>query len=147
MATMGAPATLSSSFQGTAQAFQQSLGTVPLLILAALVVVYLILGTLYESYIHPLTIDVGVCTEDLQRRWGSALATIAISAAMHCMPVSGRDIVGDRLPRAMSHRAPQRSTRRRTSSLILKSAAPRLLQKSVRTAIALADGNSVHLPC
>jgi hydrophobic/amphiphilic exporter-1 (mainly G- bacteria), HAE1 family len=56
MATMGAPATLTSSFQGTAQAFQQSLGTVPLLILAALVVVYLILGILYESYIHPLTI-------------------------------------------------------------------------------------------
>jgi HAE1 family hydrophobic/amphiphilic exporter-1 len=53
---LGAPATLSSSFQGTAQAFQQSLGTVPLLILAALVVVYLILGILYESYIHPLTI-------------------------------------------------------------------------------------------
>jgi HAE1 family hydrophobic/amphiphilic exporter-1 len=56
VATMGVPATLSSSFQGTAQAFQQSLGTVPLLILAALVVVYLILGILYESYIHPLTI-------------------------------------------------------------------------------------------
>ncbi len=51
-----APATLNSSFQGTAQAFQHSLGTVPLLILAALVVVYLILGVLYESYIHPLTI-------------------------------------------------------------------------------------------
>jgi hydrophobic/amphiphilic exporter-1 (mainly G- bacteria), HAE1 family len=56
VASMGAPATLSSSFQGTAQAFQQSLSTVPLLILAALVVVYLILGILYESYIHPLTI-------------------------------------------------------------------------------------------
>jgi HAE1 family hydrophobic/amphiphilic exporter-1 len=53
---MRAPPTLSTSFQGTAQAFQQSLGTVPLLILAALVVVYLILGVLYESYIHPLTI-------------------------------------------------------------------------------------------
>ena len=56
MAEMGAPATLNSSFQGTAQAFQQSLSTVPLLILAALVVVYLILGILYESYIHPITI-------------------------------------------------------------------------------------------
>ena len=56
MTDLGAPATLNSSFQGTAQAFQQSLGTVPLLILAALVVVYLILGVLYESYIHPLTI-------------------------------------------------------------------------------------------
>jgi hydrophobic/amphiphilic exporter-1 (mainly G- bacteria), HAE1 family len=53
---MGVPATIASSFQGTAQAFQQSLGTVPLLIMAALVVVYLILGILYESYIHPLTI-------------------------------------------------------------------------------------------
>jgi hydrophobic/amphiphilic exporter-1 (mainly G- bacteria), HAE1 family len=56
MVELGAPPTLSSSFQGTAQAFQQSLGTVPLLIMAALVVVYLILGILYESYIHPLTI-------------------------------------------------------------------------------------------
>jgi hydrophobic/amphiphilic exporter-1 (mainly G- bacteria), HAE1 family len=56
MTDLGAPPTLNSSFQGTAQAFQQSLGTVPLLILAALVVVYLILGILYESYIHPITI-------------------------------------------------------------------------------------------
>ena len=56
VADLGAPGTLSSSFQGTAQAFQQSLSSVPLLILAALVVVYLILGVLYESYIHPLTI-------------------------------------------------------------------------------------------
>ncbi|WP_409191742.1 multidrug efflux RND transporter permease subunit [Bradyrhizobium sp. RDM4] len=56
VAEMRAPPSLATSFQGTAQAFQQSLGTVPLLILAALVVVYLILGVLYESYIHPLTI-------------------------------------------------------------------------------------------
>ncbi len=50
------PATVTTSFQGTAQAFQDSLSTVPLLILGALVVVYLILGILYESYIHPITI-------------------------------------------------------------------------------------------
>ena len=50
------PDSLSASFQGTAQAFQQSLTTVPMLIGAAIVVVYLILGILYESYIHPLTI-------------------------------------------------------------------------------------------
>ncbi|MGX7741163.1 multidrug efflux RND transporter permease subunit [Rhodopseudomonas parapalustris] len=56
MAEIGAPPTLIGNFQGTAQAFQQSLSTVPLLIIAALVVVYLILGILYESYIHPLTI-------------------------------------------------------------------------------------------
>ena len=50
------PATVLSSFQGNAQAFQASLTSVPLLIVGALVVVYLILGILYESYIHPLTI-------------------------------------------------------------------------------------------
>ncbi len=50
------PGTIQGTFQGTAQAFQQSLGTVPLLIVAALVVVYIILGILYESFIHPLTI-------------------------------------------------------------------------------------------
>jgi HAE1 family hydrophobic/amphiphilic exporter-1 len=50
------PGGLTMRLQGTAQAFQQSLSTVPLLILAALIVVYLILGILYESYIHPLTI-------------------------------------------------------------------------------------------
>jgi len=50
------PATLTGSFQGTAQAFQDSLRSVPYLILAAIVVVYIILGMLYESYIHPLTI-------------------------------------------------------------------------------------------
>jgi hydrophobic/amphiphilic exporter-1 (mainly G- bacteria), HAE1 family len=50
------PPTISTSFQGNAQAFQQSLSTVPLLIVAALVVVYLILGILYERYVHPITI-------------------------------------------------------------------------------------------
>ena len=50
------PPSLSTTFQGNAQAFQESLTTVPLLILAALVVVYIILGMLYESFIHPLTI-------------------------------------------------------------------------------------------
>ena len=50
------PATVIASFQGNAQAFQDSLSSVWILIVAALVVVYLILGILYESYIHPLTI-------------------------------------------------------------------------------------------
>jgi multidrug efflux pump subunit AcrB len=55
-ARMQLPATISGSFQGTAQAFQSSLKSQPYLILAALVAVYIILGMLYESYIHPLTI-------------------------------------------------------------------------------------------
>ena len=53
---MGAPVTLTGTFQGNAQAFQDSLASEPVLIAAALVVVYLILGMLYESFIHPLTI-------------------------------------------------------------------------------------------
>ena len=53
---LGVPATLTGSFQGTARAFQASLSTTPYLIAAALLVVYLILGVLYESFIHPLTI-------------------------------------------------------------------------------------------
>ncbi|MDM0067805.1 efflux RND transporter permease subunit [Variovorax sp. J31P207] len=55
-ARMGVPATLSGTFQGTAQAFGDSLRTQPYLILAALISVYIVLGLLYESYIHPLTI-------------------------------------------------------------------------------------------
>ncbi len=53
---MGMPATIHAQFAGTAQAFQSSLASQPILILAALVTVYLVLGMLYESYIHPLTI-------------------------------------------------------------------------------------------
>jgi len=50
------PATLNMSFQGTAQAFQASLSSMPLLVAAAILVVYIVLGVLYESYIHPITI-------------------------------------------------------------------------------------------
>ncbi len=55
-ADLGMPAQIISSFQGDAQAFQNSLSSTPVLVLAALVVVYIILGILYESFIHPLTI-------------------------------------------------------------------------------------------
>jgi multidrug efflux pump len=50
------PASINASFQGTAAAFQTSLANEPLLILAALLTVYIVLGVLYESYIHPITI-------------------------------------------------------------------------------------------
>jgi HAE1 family hydrophobic/amphiphilic exporter-1 len=55
-AEMGLPQAMSGSFQGTAKAFGESLATQPYLIAAALVAVYIVLGLLYESYIHPLTI-------------------------------------------------------------------------------------------
>jgi hydrophobe/amphiphile efflux-1 (HAE1) family protein len=53
---MGLPKTVETSFQGTAQAFQSSLSTQPLLIAAAIFAVYVVLGILYESFIHPITI-------------------------------------------------------------------------------------------
>jgi multidrug efflux pump len=55
-AKIGAPTTVRGSFQATAKAFQDALANQPLLVLAALVAVYLVLGILYESLVHPLTI-------------------------------------------------------------------------------------------
>jgi len=55
-AKIGLPATIRTGFAGTAQAYQDSLGSEPLLIAAALISVYLVLGILYESYVHPVTI-------------------------------------------------------------------------------------------
>jgi multidrug efflux pump subunit AcrB len=54
--SIGMPATIHGSFAGTAQAFQSSLASEPMLIVAALLAVYIVLGILYESYIHPITI-------------------------------------------------------------------------------------------
>jgi HAE1 family hydrophobic/amphiphilic exporter-1 len=54
------PSTITGSFQGTAQAFQKSMGGTMFLLLAALIVVYIVLGILYESYIHPITILSGL---------------------------------------------------------------------------------------
>jgi multidrug efflux pump len=55
-AELNLPASVNAEFQGTARAFVASLSNEPLLILAALIVVYIVLGVLYESYIHPITI-------------------------------------------------------------------------------------------
>ncbi len=80
---MGVPATLSGSFQGSAKAFGDSLATQPYLIAAALVAVYIVLGLLYESYIHPLTIlstlpSAGVGALLVLRLGGYDLSVIAL---------------------------------------------------------------------
>jgi multidrug efflux pump subunit AcrB len=77
------PAALRATFQGTAQAFEASLSTQPLLILATIVAVYIILGMLYESYIHPLTIlstlpSAGLGALIVLRAGGYELSIIAI---------------------------------------------------------------------
>jgi multidrug efflux pump len=56
MLRLGVPASIHGTFQGTARAFEQSLHNQPWLILAALIAIYIVLGVLYESYIHPITI-------------------------------------------------------------------------------------------
>ena len=80
---IGLPAAIRGSFQGTAQAFQDSLANQPLLIAAALVAVYLVLGILYESYIHPITIlstlpSAGVGALLALQLYGTDLSLIAI---------------------------------------------------------------------
>ena len=56
MRQLHVPVSIHGEFAGNAKVFQQSLGSEPLLILAAIVAVYIVLGVLYESYVHPLTI-------------------------------------------------------------------------------------------
>jgi hydrophobe/amphiphile efflux-1 (HAE1) family protein len=77
------PITLQGTFQGTAQAFQASLTSTPILVLAAILVVYIVLGMLYESYIHPITIlsslpSAGVGALILLMLCGYDLSVIAI---------------------------------------------------------------------
>jgi len=80
---LGLPASFRAGFQGTAQAFQASLANQPLLILAALVTVYIVLGVLYESYIHPITIlstlpSAGVGAVLSLLAWRTELSVIAV---------------------------------------------------------------------
>jgi HAE1 family hydrophobic/amphiphilic exporter-1 len=82
-AKLGAPATLTGSFQGTAQAFQQSLADEPLLIAAALLAVYIILGILYESFIHPLTILSTLPSAGL----GALLALLAVGQNLNVIGI------------------------------------------------------------
>jgi multidrug efflux pump subunit AcrB len=82
-ARLNTPPTLNGSFQGTAQAFQASLSSMPLLVAAAILVVYIVLGMLYESYIHPITIlsalpSAGVGTLIMLMICGYDLTVIAI---------------------------------------------------------------------
>src|SRR5213078_2920257 len=67
------PATVSTSFQGTAQAFESSISGLGLLLLMAILVIYLVLGILYESFIHPITILSGLPSAGM-----GALATLLI---------------------------------------------------------------------
>jgi HAE1 family hydrophobic/amphiphilic exporter-1 len=73
------PATLNTTFQGTAQAFQASLQGMGLLLLLAIVVIYLVLGILYESFIHPLTILSGLPTAAL----GALLTLLAFGVELN----------------------------------------------------------------
>jgi len=82
---MGFPTSIRGSFQGTAQAFQSSLATQPLLILAALVTVYIVLGILYESYIHPITILSTLPSAGV----GAVLALLAFNIDMSLIAMIG----------------------------------------------------------
>jgi hydrophobe/amphiphile efflux-1 (HAE1) family protein len=82
-AQLHTPITLQGTFQGTAQEFQNSLGSMPILVMVAILVVYIVLGLLYESYIHPITIlsalpSAGVGALIMLMLFGYDLTVIAI---------------------------------------------------------------------
>jgi HAE1 family hydrophobic/amphiphilic exporter-1 len=79
------PATINSSYQGTAQIFQEALKGQGLLLLAAVLVVYLILGVLYESFIHPITILSGLPVAGL----GAMLTLMAFNMELSVIAIIG----------------------------------------------------------
>ena len=85
MNRIGVPATVRGSFQGTAKAFQDSLNNQPFLILAALITIYIVLGVLYESYVHPLTILSTLPSAGV----GALLALIAFNTEFSIMALIG----------------------------------------------------------
>jgi multidrug efflux pump len=85
VARLGVPASVHGSFQGTARAFQQSLANEPFLIAAALLAVYIVLGVLYESYVHPITILSTLPSAGV----GAALALIATNSEFNLMALLG----------------------------------------------------------
>src|SRR6202008_3936266 len=78
-AELRVPATLTGTFSGTAQAYQASLAGMGILIILAVVVIYLVLGILYESFIHPLTILSGLPTAGL----GALLTLLAFGVELN----------------------------------------------------------------
>jgi multidrug efflux pump subunit AcrB len=95
---IGAPATLIGAFEGTAQAYQQSLVTIPLLILAAIAAIYVIMGVLYESFVHPLTIlsslpAAGVGALAILMLFGYELTLIAIIGIILLMGIVKKNAI------------------------------------------------------
>jgi multidrug efflux pump len=85
MAELHVPNTIHGSFQGTASVFQKSLASEPVLILTALIAVYIVLGMLYESYVHPLTILSTLPSAGL----GAVLALMALNTEFSIIALIG----------------------------------------------------------
>ncbi|HKW54350.1 MAG TPA: efflux RND transporter permease subunit, partial [Stellaceae bacterium] len=85
MNNIGVPTSIHGTFQGTARVFQQSLANEPILILAAVVAIYIVLGVLYESYIHPITILSTLPSAGL----GAVLALLACNIEFSIMAMIG----------------------------------------------------------
>ncbi|HWG79912.1 MAG TPA: efflux RND transporter permease subunit [Stellaceae bacterium] len=85
MNNIGVPSSIHGTFQGTARVFQQSLANEPILVLAAVVAIYIVLGVLYESYIHPITILSTLPSAGL----GAVLALLACNTEFSIMAMIG----------------------------------------------------------
>jgi multidrug efflux pump subunit AcrB len=111
------PASIRAGFQGTAQAFQASLANQPFLILAALVTVYIVLGILYESYVHPLTIlstlpSAGIGALLALRMVGTELSVIALIGIILLIGIVKKNATSRSRPSARRARAPKRRSSR-----------------------------------
>ena len=85
MAEIGLPSSVQASFQGSAKSFQDSLSSQPFLILAALVAVYIVLGMLYESVVHPITILSTLPSAGV----GALLALLAVGSEFNIIALIG----------------------------------------------------------
>ena len=86
MTQLGVPSTVRGSFAGTAQVFQETMNSQVILIIAAIATVYIVLGILYESYVHPLTILSTLPSAGVERcwRWSCSMPRSANCADRSC---------------------------------------------------------------
>ena len=120
---IGLPANIATSFEGSAQVFQQAVANQGMLLFAAVLVIYIILGILYESFIHPLTIlsglpSAGIGALIILMLFGMDLSVIAMIGVVMLIGIVKKNAImmvdfADRAPRAGRHRRSRRSSRRR----------------------------------
>ena len=157
MSRIGVPSTVIGSFQGTARVFQQSLSNQPILILGALIAVYLVLGILYESYIHPITIlstlpSAGVGALLALMACGSEFNLIALIGVLLLIGIVKKNaimmidfaIAGERTQKMTAHEAIFQACMLRFRPIMMTTMAA--LLGALPLAIGLGEGSELRRP-